>query len=1000
MRSGTIVVLYKKGDPREIRNYRPITLLNVDYKIYAKLLVERMKFALEYVVSPEQLGFVPGRVIGEASHLVKLIQAYLDESDCDGLFVAIDWEKAYDRASWDYKAEAYKALGFGEKYCEMVALISNEEQPPCRTVRTNGATSAQFTLHSGVPQGCPFSPLDFLILLEALSRAIKSNKDIHGIVVDTVEHILSQFADDTLAMLRGYESLRDFWREIFAFEKASGMKVNMPKTNAFRGGSLRKVEPPTDPELHTDLIQWVKGRKYVKILGIPFWEGEGNDEFWEELYLKIKTIVSGWRRATFLSPLGRVMLANFMIYSRVRYVEQVLTPPKWFDMCIEEDVQALIWGKDFRPSATEWGTQTEFTRWIREDAQTNKTKQGLGLGLVPWADHQKGLRARWLMRYLDATQSPWKQVADQWFTRHVLGRGAILSTYPIADLTCSLTYRAPKLPKFWHKGISELRSLKLTQIPGTLTRDGARNIPVWYSPSFPPPGGKLKDFWISLKLISIRDTVKPDGTDYTKEDILKYAREGRRENEDGHLKVAKDVWAHPDYIWEDWMRILDKIPKFVREAARAASPYNIDYGPAVRMMTAMAPNWSIGKGLGRAEQGRIHPVTAPTGTQPRGPSLNCKNRSKKSRTSEALAKHVCYIENKTFKYAAPSEALSDDIAEAGFLIPVDTSVRGRPIRREGRDTRKYDPDELLAPAIWGDGLNGVAEANFPAPREWSFFGCQRPVDETSVKVLTALFARQHIIEPTCVKRWEEINVGPLKWAQVKSRYSEAFLTRKDFWLHFKHILHRKFYTRVAQRLQDNSCRCCGKARENIEHFGSCSALEPLRIWLADLTGEYMWTNPITFLVGCHPLTESPPGAASLWLLLWGSIIRNLVRMSTEGDPLDVDKIKTNTLRTFLSRASALEYQALLIRSSKLSRGGDPPTIYPKLSRLITPMGEISKSTYIVWSPEFLKALERANLSELVKEQAEGEVTINSPPSQPDRNLIRFVRPEAPRAERG
>ena len=250
-------------------------------------------------------------------------------------------------------------------------------------------------------------------------------------------------------------------------------------------------------------------------------------------------------------------------------------------------------------------------------------------------------------------------------------------------------------------------------------------------PSPPLVGGNLKDFWIGIKLISIRDTIKPDGTDYTKIDILKYAREGRRENMDGHLRVAQGVWAHPDYIWDDWLRILDKIPKTVREAARAASPYNIDYGPAVRMMTSMAPSWSVGKGLGHAEQGRIHPVTAPTGT---GLSHNCKNRSKKSRTGEALAKHVCYIENKTFKYATPSEALSDDIAEAGFLIPVDTSVRGRPIRREGR-AHKFDPADLLAPAIWGDGLNGVAEANFPAPREWSFFGCQRPVDEMSVKTL-------------------------------------------------------------------------------------------------------------------------------------------------------------------------------------------------------------------------------------------------------------------------
>jgi len=57
--SGDISVLYKKGDPKEPRNYRPITLLQVDYKIYSKALVRRMKTVVDafvfVFVSKEQL---------------------------------------------------------------------------------------------------------------------------------------------------------------------------------------------------------------------------------------------------------------------------------------------------------------------------------------------------------------------------------------------------------------------------------------------------------------------------------------------------------------------------------------------------------------------------------------------------------------------------------------------------------------------------------------------------------------------------------------------------------------------------------------------------------------------------------------------------------------------------------------------------------------------------------------------------------------------------------
>ena len=63
MMLGEIILLYKKKDPRDVRNYMPITLLNIDYKILAEILVSRLKKVIDTVNSEEQTGFVPGRVI-------------------------------------------------------------------------------------------------------------------------------------------------------------------------------------------------------------------------------------------------------------------------------------------------------------------------------------------------------------------------------------------------------------------------------------------------------------------------------------------------------------------------------------------------------------------------------------------------------------------------------------------------------------------------------------------------------------------------------------------------------------------------------------------------------------------------------------------------------------------------------------------------------------------------------------------------------------------------
>jgi hypothetical protein len=182
---GTIAIIYKnKGDPRDMRNYRPITLLQVDYKIYAKRLVARLKKEITNIISPAQLGFVPGRVITEATHLLKLIQAYLNENEEDGLILALDWEKAFDRASWDYYHQALEALNFGTHFITLAAMLSNPHSPPRRRVRVNGTLSKQFTIHCGVPQGCPFSPLAFLIIAEGLTRLIEDCPDIERIEIN------------------------------------------------------------------------------------------------------------------------------------------------------------------------------------------------------------------------------------------------------------------------------------------------------------------------------------------------------------------------------------------------------------------------------------------------------------------------------------------------------------------------------------------------------------------------------------------------------------------------------------------------------------------------------------------------------------------------------------------------------------------------------------------------------------------------------------------------
>eukprot|EP00964_Phaeocystis_antarctica_P067902 scaffold41134_cov33-Phaeocystis_antarctica.AAC.1 len=115
MTEGLISVLYKKKDRKDPRNYRPITLLNGDYKILMRILTARLNKAVVQFVSLPQNGFVPGGFIVENILLLHLLQTYAEEENIEALFIFLDFEKAFDRCSWDYLRDAIRNLGFPDE---------------------------------------------------------------------------------------------------------------------------------------------------------------------------------------------------------------------------------------------------------------------------------------------------------------------------------------------------------------------------------------------------------------------------------------------------------------------------------------------------------------------------------------------------------------------------------------------------------------------------------------------------------------------------------------------------------------------------------------------------------------------------------------------------------------------------------------------------------------------------------------------------------------------
>ena len=122
LRSGVITLLFKKGDRLNPANWRPITLLNVDYKICARALAARLLKVIHHVVSPDQTCAVPGRFIGENVALLRDLAHYCEVTNFPAAILSLDQEKAFDRVDWAFLFKTMSKMGFGDSFIKFACF--------------------------------------------------------------------------------------------------------------------------------------------------------------------------------------------------------------------------------------------------------------------------------------------------------------------------------------------------------------------------------------------------------------------------------------------------------------------------------------------------------------------------------------------------------------------------------------------------------------------------------------------------------------------------------------------------------------------------------------------------------------------------------------------------------------------------------------------------------------------------------------------------------------
>ena len=201
MQSGIIRLLFKKDNPTNQKNWQPISLLNIDYKIQTKVLALRIQTVMDKLLDPLQSSCVKDRnILNNVLNLENLIQ-YVELNNWNATFISLDNEKAFDRIEQNYVLKVLDKYNFPSEFTSWIKILYKNISAK---VIVYGTFTENINISRSIRQGCPLSMLLYILSLEPLIHSIQNNPKIDGLKIPNYKHEIKVLthADDMTAMVR------------------------------------------------------------------------------------------------------------------------------------------------------------------------------------------------------------------------------------------------------------------------------------------------------------------------------------------------------------------------------------------------------------------------------------------------------------------------------------------------------------------------------------------------------------------------------------------------------------------------------------------------------------------------------------------------------------------------------------------------------------------------------------------------------------------------------
>lgn len=236
-KEGLLVKIPKKGDLGQCQNWRGIMLLSIPSKILSRIILERLRNALDQKLRPEQAGFRQDKSCTDHIATLRIIIEQSNEWQSPLYINFIDFEKAFDSVDRDTIWKLLRFYGIPEIYCDLIQELYKEAS--CKVIH-NGNLSDPFEIHTGVRQGCLLSPTIFLIVIDWIMReTTKSNKmGIQWSLTQFLEDL--DYADDLALLSHKHEHMQQKTNAIVIEAEKVGLSVNTKKTQIMK---IQKCKP-------------------------------------------------------------------------------------------------------------------------------------------------------------------------------------------------------------------------------------------------------------------------------------------------------------------------------------------------------------------------------------------------------------------------------------------------------------------------------------------------------------------------------------------------------------------------------------------------------------------------------------------------------------------------------------------------------------------------------------------------------------------------------------